>query len=250
MKQIIFYILFVATTLLHAQKLKKSDLLKIEKDIYKTAISNYDWDVAKNAIYHITELEGKSSTYMDSLAYIYFNTNKFVSAVKVADKILGQRKNQAILELKAVSLEKLNLPKDAINIYEKIYAKQKTVALAYKLASLQAQLKRSVEAYQTLRSAENLKFPKNVQIAFPTAKKGKQQQIPLKAAYYNLMAMTAYDLHNFDMAIQYFDKALKIKPDFFVAKQNKQAIELMKKKLENQNPPPPEKNNKPPKSDK
>ena len=77
-----------------------------------------------------------------------------------------------------------------------------------------------------------MKFPEKVFIDFPSDKKGESQKVPFKAAYYNLMAMTSYDLHNYDMTIKYFEKALKIYPDFFVAKQNKQAVEIMKKKLE------------------
>ncbi len=244
---LLFTLSFFVVT--QAQKMKKSDWLAIEKNIYNEAINNYDWDVAKNSIYHILAIEGKGSTYLDSLAYIYFNTQNYISTVKVADKILKQRKNPAILEIKAIALEKLNLPKEAIAIYEKMFAQNKYPALAYKLASLQSQLKRSAEAFTTLKSVENMEFPKDVKVPFPSAQKGKQQQVPLKAAYYNLMAMNAYDLHNYDLAIRYFEEALKIYPDFFVAKQNKQAIELMRKKLENQSPPPP-KNNKPPKADK
>ena len=46
------------------------------------------------------------------------------------------------------------------------------------------------------------------------------------------MALASYDLHNYDMAIKYYDEALKIFPDFFVAKQNRNVVKLMKDKLE------------------
>jgi len=144
------------------------------------------------------------------------------------------------LELKAISLENLNVPKEAIEVYEKIYQQKKEPYIAYKLAQLQQRIKRSAEAFATLKSGENLKFPEKATIAFPGIKKGEVQNVPFKAAFYNLMALTSYDLHNYDMAIKYFEEALKIYPDFLVAKQNKQAIELMKKKLES-NPAQPEK---------
>jgi len=247
--------LFILLTLsffsqIYAQKLKKSDLLNIEKNIYKEAMSNFDLDAAKNSVYHILAIEGNSSSYLDSLAYIYFRTQKYASTVKVANKILEKKDDISILEIKAIALENLNLIKEAISIYEKMFMQKKSPALAYKLASLQSQLKRSAEAFATLKSVENMEFPKDVLVPFPSAQKGKQQQVFLKAAYYNLLAMNAYELHNYDLAIKYFDEALKIKPDFFVAKQNKQAIELMRKKLENQSPPQPPKNNKPPKANK
>jgi tetratricopeptide (TPR) repeat protein len=104
------------------------------------------------------------------------------------------------------------------------------------LADLQDKLTRSAEAYATLKSAENLKFPKGVAIIFPSEKKGETQNIPLKAAFYNLLAKTSYDLHNYDLAIKYYDQALQIFPDFYIAKQNKQVVELLKDKINLQKP--------------
>ena len=218
-----------------SQKLRKQDLLNIEKSVYKNALKNYDIEVAKNAVYRILELEGEQSTYLDTLAYIYFKQQNYLSCLQVSNKILKQKEKKDILEFKAVSLEKLNDIKSAIDVYEKIYAINKDVVSAYKLAQLQQQLKRVAEAFTTLKSGENLKFPEKLSITFPTAKKGQAQNVPFKAAYYNLMALTAYDLHNYDMAIKYYDEALKVYPDFFLAKQNKAVVKMMKDQLEKKN---------------
>ena len=218
-----------------SQKLYKKDLLNLEKSVYKKALKNYDLEVAKNAVYRILELEGKQSTYLDTLAYIYFKQQNYLSCLQVSNKILKEKEKKDILEFKAVSLEKLHDIKSAIDVFEKIYAINKDAVSAYKLAQLQQQLKRAAEAYETLKSGENLKFPEKLAITFPTAKKGEVQNVPFKAAFYNLMALTAYDLHNYDMAIRYYDKALKIYPDFFLAKQNKAVVKMMKDKLEKKN---------------
>jgi len=238
MKNILYLIVFLNFYSAIGQKLYKKDLLQLEKQIYHNALKNYDVDAAKNAVYHIIELEGKQSTFLDTLAYIYFNQKNYLSCLAVSDKILQKEEKLPIMELKAVSLENLNATKEAIDVYEKIYKQKKEAAIAYKLAELQQSLKRSAEAYTTLKSAEKLPFPEKTYITFPGAKKGEVQNVPFKAAYYNLLALTSYDLHNYDMALKYFDEALKVYPGFFVAKQNKQAIEIMKKKLESKNPEP------------
>ena len=233
MKRIVLSVLFVlAFSNAFSQKLYKKDLLNLEKSIYKKALKNYDLETAKNAVYHILELEGEQSMYLDTLAYIYFNQKNYLSCLQVSNQILKQKEKKDILELKAVSLEKLNDIKSAIDVYEKLYAINKDVVTAYKLAELQHQLKRAAEAYATLKSAENLKFPDKITIAFPSEKKGEIQRVPFKAAFYNLMALASYDLHNYDMAIKYYDEALKIFPDFFIAKQNRNVVKLMKDKLE------------------
>ncbi len=232
MKKIFVLLVLFGFQIGHSQKLTKKDFLTIEKNIYKEALHNFDLDAAKNAIYQIIGVEGEQSKYIDSLAYLYFNQQKYLSCVSVADKILQKEKKLPILELKAVSLENLNAIKEAIAAYEQVFAQKKEPFVAYKLANLQHKLKRSAEAYTTLKSTENGNFPPKASVSFPTAKKGVTQQVPLKAAYYNLLAMTSYDLHNYDLATGYFEKALQVYPEFFVAKQNKQAIELMQKKLQ------------------
>jgi len=237
MKKLFVLILMTGFFSSFGQKLHKKDLLQIEKQVYQSALKNYDIDVAKNAVYHIIELEGEQSQFMDTLAYIYYNQQQYLSCLKVTDKILKNEEKLPILELKAVSLENLNVPKEAIEVYEKIYQQKKEPYIAYKLAQLQQRIKRSAEAFETLKSAEGLKFPEKATITFPGIKKGEVQNVPFKAAFYNLMALTSYDLHDYDSAIKYFEEALKIYPDFLVAKQNKQAIELMKKKLESPDQP-------------
>ena len=237
MKKIVLLIAFMMLySVSFGQKLYKKDLLALEKSIYKEALNNYDLETAQTAVYHIIKLEGEQSKYMDTLAFIYFNQKKYLPALRVADKILKKQEKLPILEIKAVALENLQALKDAIDTYDKIYKLKKDVITAYKLAELQEQLKRSAEAYATLKSAENLKFPEKGYVTFPGMKKNTVQKVPLKAAFYDLIAKTSYDLHNYDMAIKYYDEALKIYPDFYLAKQNKQAIVLMKEKLNSKKP--------------
>ena len=233
MKKNVMLVLFMMLySVSFGQKLYKKDLLNLEKSVYKEALSNYDLETAQTAIYHIIKLEGEQSTYLDTLAYVFFNQKKYLPALRVANKILNKEEKMPILQIKAVSLENLQAIKEAIDTYDKIYKLKEDVVVAYKLAELQEQLKRSAEAFETLKGAENLKFPEKSYLYFPGKEKNSTQKVPLKAAFYNLMARTSYDLHNYDTAIKYYDEALKIYPDFYVAKQNKQAITLIKEKLE------------------
>ena len=234
-KIILVFVLYLVPSFGFSQKIHKKDLLTIEKSVYKKALKNYDINAAKNAVYRILELEGEQSTYLDTLAYIYFKQQNYMSCLQVSNKILKQKEKKDILEFKAVSLEKLNDLKSAIDVYEKIYAINNDVVSAYKLAQLQQQIKRSAEAFTTLKSAENLKFPEELTITFPTTKKGQMQNVPFKAAFYNLLALTAYDLHNYKIALKYYDEALKVYPDFFVAKQNRQVVKMLQDKLKDKN---------------
>jgi len=209
------------------QKITKQSLLSLQKTIYHKAMENYDLETAKISIYQILAIEGKQSTYLDTLGYLYFNQQNYISYIRVADQILKKELKLPILERKAIALENIGAIKKAIATYEKLFALKKTPIIAYKLGKLQYELKRVAEAFTTLHAMENEKFPKQGYLKMPGAKKGEQQNIAIKAAYYNLLGMTSYELHNYDTAIAYFDKALKIQPNFFVAKQNKGAIKAM-----------------------
>jgi tetratricopeptide (TPR) repeat protein len=235
MKKYLVVLLALTINLSFGQKLYKKDLLALQKKVYKLAIQNYDLEAAKNSVYQILAIEGEQSVYQDSLAYIYFNQKNYVSYITVADKILAKSEKMDILERKAIALENLGAIKEAVTVYEKVFAKKKIAVVAYKLGKLQHQLKRSAEAFATLRSMENEKVDEKALLSFPGAKKGQQQSVPLKAAYMNLLGMVSYDLHSYEMAIKYFNAALKVYPDFFVAKQNKAAIEVMLKKLQTNN---------------
>jgi len=235
MKKYLIILLALTVNLSFGQKIYKKDLLNLHKKSYKMAIQNYDLEAAKNSVYQILAIEGEQSTYQDSLAYIYFNLKNFGSYIVVADKILAKSEKMDLLERKAIALENLGAIKEAVAVYEKVFAKKKIPIVAYKLGKLQHQLKRSAEAFATLRSMENEKFDTQAYLPFPDAKKGQQQSVPLKAAYMNLLGMVSYDLHSYEMAIKYFNEALKVYPDFFVAKQNKSAIEVMIKKLQSKN---------------
>ena len=107
------------------QKIYKKDLLDLEKKVYKQALNNFDLDAAKNATCRIIALEGEQSSYLDTLAFIYFNQKNYLSCLKISDKILQKGEKLPVLELKAVSLENLNFPKEAIAAYEKVFQQKK-----------------------------------------------------------------------------------------------------------------------------
>ena len=233
MKRVLIIILVLNISLCFGQKIYKKDLLDLHKKTYRQAISNYDLEVAKNSIYQILSIEGERSTYIDSLAYIYFNQKNYISYLSVANKILATSEKMDILERKAIALENIGAIKEAIVVYERVFSQKKATIIAYKLGKLEHQLKRFAEAFSTLRSMENGKFPKEAYFPFPSAKKNEKQTIPLQSAYYNLLGMVSYELHSNEMAIKYFKKALQLYPDFFVAKQNKATIEAIIQKSQN-----------------
>ena len=216
----------------YGQKLTKKSYLEHQKNILEKAKKYNDNEVYRNALYEIIQLEGENSSYLDTLAQFYFLKGEMVSFLLVSNDLLKKRPgDQNLLLQQAVAYETLGNLKKAVELYEKVFEKQPdNVKLGYILAWDQYKLKRIDEAYSTLMKLKDKKFP-DLKTEVPGLK-NQTETVPLEAAYYNLLGLTAYDLHNLDLALQYFNKALEIYPSFQLAKQNKAAIEVMKQKLE------------------
>ncbi len=231
MKHIGFILSFLLVTVLHAQKMTVEKTIATEKKVLSLASRYNDITAYKSALFRLIALEGEQSGYKDTLAELYFRTGEFVSLLPLTKELLTKNPdNKRYLSMQVAAYEQLGDLKNAIETLEKLHALLPgDVRVGYQLAWDQYLLKRIDEAYATLIKMKDQQFPEDAVVAFPVGKKA--ERVPLKAAYYNLLGLVTYDLHNLDLALQYFDKALKVYPDFAGAKQNKAAVELMKKKL-------------------
>ena len=216
-----------------AQKLTKKSYSALLKNKLELAKKYNDSEVFKNTLYELISIEGENTPYKDTLADFYFKTGEYVSFLLLNDERLKRHPGNTDYMLnQAVAYEKIGNLKKAVEYFEKVYAaRPDDMKTGFQLAWNQYQLKRVDETYRTLMSMKDKPFPEKVFVKIPGVQ-NKIINVPLKAAYYNLLGLTSYDLHNLDMAVKYFDEALKIHPGFESAKQNKAAVEMMKQKLE------------------
>lgn len=216
----------------NSQKLTPSSFESIQlnnhKKIVSQALSYNDANTAINSMHHIIALEGTKSTYKDSLAITYFNIGNFVSSHLLAKELLLNKPDDIqLLEINAVSLQNLNAPKEAITAYEILFAKTKNMAHGYQLAMLQFNIKRLAEAQANIAQTLQCESIENAYLQFPVDK-NKNQNVPLKAAAFNLQGLIAYELKDNDAASNAFTEALKIMPEFTLATQNANALVVSK----------------------
>ena len=221
-------VLFLLSINLSAQKITKKSLNEIQKTNFKKTLKNAlkynDVQTAINNLHNIIVLEGDNSSYKDSLAIVYYKSGSYLSSHLITKELLAKKPNNIeLLEINAVSLQKLNAVKEAIDAYEILFSKTNNMAHGYQLANLQYSIKRLAEAKNTITKTLQCKEIEKAFIQFPIDKK-QSQNAPLKAAVYNLKGIISFDLKEYTEASNSFNEALKIMPKFALATQNANAV--------------------------
>ena len=196
------------------------DSIPDEVKIYHIALSFADYEVAKNAMFSLIVKNPSRIDYLDSLARIYFSMNAYPQCLAAAEFVLkAQPDNQQMMELSAICQNAMKNEKEALEMYDKLYAKSKSVYHLYQIAVLQYSLQRngecktSIETILADKDAPNQKM----QISYDEQ---NAQNVPLIAAAYNLRAVLEKDLKETDKAKADFEAAIKAYPDFKLAKNN------------------------------
>lgn len=196
-----------------------TEAIKTEKEVIRNAKAMGDPSVATYSMYKLIALEGANSTYKDSLAYIYFSSRKYGSCFLMANEVLKRDpKNQAILELKAISLESLGAIDKAMESYGELFALSNNNYHGYSLAKLQLAMKKNEEAYATIKKVASLNDSGNYKVTF-TINQNHTQQVELLAAIPYLQGLIEEQLEKPAEAKLSYEKALKIQSDFVLAKE-------------------------------
>jgi len=215
MKKIVYICAFILTTTAIAQT---SNSLTFEKQKLKQALAYGDKLVAASSMFSIISLEGPQSTYKDSLAYLYFNARNYVSCFLVTNDILKNKPNNIeLLEMQAVSLESMGALEKASESFKTLLTITNNNYHAYKLAGLQLAMKKFDLAYASVKKANQLPDDGTVEITFQV-NKNYNQNVKLKAAIAYLEGIIAQNLDKNNEAKLSFEAAVKIFPDFVLAK--------------------------------
>ena len=208
--------------------------------VFNQAVVTGDLGTAIIALnYYITE-QGSANPYADTLAILYMQQGQYAQCYYWADKRLQAKpEDNGLLEMKGICLDKLQQPKEAVAIFEKLYAKTQSPFHAYKLMELQYSIKRLAECVVTANSAEKLQFKPEYVITYNVGEQVGRTY--LQAGIFNIHALALYDLDKKAEAKTYFAKAVALDSNFVLARQNLEAIKAIEtggnNKMNNNQPP-------------
>ncbi|MDO6820691.1 hypothetical protein [Zobellia sp. 1_MG-2023] len=210
----------------------KSDLQKHYEAFYDEMRLQGDVNGVISALTHLNVIS-PSKQRKDTLAFVYANNNQHMQALNTIGIEKEPTDSDMAVQVKAISLKALNQPKRALEQFEELFKRTPNPYLAYELADLKIQTGANSDAvanieYGIANAKDDMKY------AF--YERQQPYEVPLKAAFLHLRALTIYDNNkgDIDAAIAKIDEALAIDPNFNLASLSKQAL------LSRKNPPPAE----------
>lgn len=164
--------------------------------------------------------EGSSFGLRDTLAQMYFQAGLYRQAIAVTEELLQEQpRNADLAELRAVSYFYLQDAKNALDAYEKLYSITQSPLHLYQVITLQFNLQRYGECQANIDKL--LSTPEAAQQAVRiSTPDGQTQEVPLRAAALNVRGVLLRLQKENAKAKAAFEEALKIFPDFALAKGN------------------------------
>ncbi len=203
-----------------AQQAQESEAYKTQLAVYQNGLKYNDIAVAKNALYNMMALAPTNTSLLDSLAYLYFDYQQYASSLLVSRDILARNPNNLpALEISAISYESLGVYQQALSAYESLYLKLDNPYTLYKIATLQFDLGRHTESKTSIDILLKTTEIDSLNVTI-NEQNNQQKQIPMKAVLLAIQGLNNIELNNKETAKQNFQDALKLAPDYTMAKEN------------------------------
>jgi len=187
--------------------------------VYRNAERIGDPEVAKNALYQIIAKTGNCPACYDTLAHIYYVTGAYAQSSAAAELAGSDKGNKPLLELKAYSSRNSGDLKSALGFFERLEKEYPGPEYAYQQAAIQFNMERYGECIMTCSGIINDSSSTGKKIVI-TYESGKAQEVSYEAAAYNLRGVAFLTTKNKTKATSDFENALKLEPEFVLAKNN------------------------------
>ena len=220
-------VLFMTGTLqfVHAQTPEqqlddKPDIYWLYDNVYRMATKYNDFQTAASAMYSLISIEPQNDSLRFNLAYLYFDGQKYPSAVLVCMDLLQLNPNHiGGLEISGFSYEALGIRDKALSNFEKLFTLTENTETLYKVAFLQYDVKRYIESFANVEILLTKPEIDEITMSFQLAEE-VTKEYSLRVAILNLKGLVYEGQGNIDGAKKAYNDALALAPDFVYAQTN------------------------------
>jgi tetratricopeptide (TPR) repeat protein len=189
-------------------------------NVYRNASKNNDFQSATVALYSLIALEPQNDSLRFNLAYLYFDAQRYPSAVLASRDVLQLNPNHAgALEIGGYSYEALGIPDQSLASFEKLYMITENVETLYKVAFLQYDLKRFAECITNVDILLENPEIDSITMSFQLSEE-VSKDFTLRVATLNLKGLVNEEMGDKDAARKAYNDALALAPDFVFATTN------------------------------
>ena len=199
---------------------EKPGIYWLYDNMYRSATKYSDYQAATNALYSLIAIEPQNDSLRFNLAYLYYEAQRYPSAVLAARDVLQLNPNHTgALEVSAYCYETLGIPDQALSHFEKLYIITENVETLYKMAFLQFDLKRFAESQTNVDILLDKPEVDQIEMTFNVSEE-ETQEFTLRVAVLNLKGLVLQEMGDVAGAKKAYNDALAIAPNFTFAKQN------------------------------
>ncbi|WKK87616.2 hypothetical protein QYS48_13505 [Marivirga arenosa] len=201
-------------------KAQDEEDIKRAKFKYNRSVRYNDFQSAKNAMYDLMALQPDNASYLDSLALIYFKFNQYASAALASrDALSVNPNNQMMLQISAQSLNQLGALDQSLKAYQRLYNITDDAFVLYEVIQKQYALKKYDDAMLNIELLLGKPIVDGSEV-YVNNSDGKEIQVPFKAVIFNMQGSIAKAKGDEESAKKYFNNALKLAPNYALAKEN------------------------------
>lgn len=209
-----------------AVKSDKPSLYWLYFNNYNLAKKYNDPVSARVAMYSMLNMDPLNDSLRFSLAYDYFQTKQYPSAILACMDILEHDPTHAgALEMSAVSYEQLGLKEKALTNYEQLWVATEDIETLYKYTFVLYDLKRYTECMVNIDDILLQNSEIDTKTMLFQLSETEQKEFSLRVAIMNLRGLVKRDQGDIEGARADFNKVLELAPDFVFAKNNLDEME-------------------------
>lgn len=194
------------------------------KKLFEKSMNIKDYSTAIVAVQMMMLEDSTMTAYQDSLPELYAAINNVEAVAKTIDPVLKRHpKEEKFLQIKSIVQQEHGDYEGVLATYTTLYENTKKLQYLYQIGTMHFQAGNLEEASkivdEVLAKAPDSKDSLDIFVS-----EQQKQKVPILAAALNFKGYVFAQKRNLPEAKKYFETAIKVFPDFVMAKRNLQQL--------------------------